>query len=256
VLRSGPSFVENGKPLPLKKIVEKGLSITWENKFSLFCMLIIPYFISTLLAFIQIPLSSSYGNLAGFSVLLLISLISTLYISSCHRFVLLGKKSVPAWGILIPGKREFKFLGWMIALTIIFSIFALLEVITIGLTGVLFGFLKVLPNTFILLLIFLPWGYLFSRWILIFPAVAIDERPDLKWSWDKSRGNGWRLFLLASIPFIPGAFFSIFLPAGRPLLLDGLLVCLNFVLTVLAIILISLSYEELCMHEDLSEQPR
>lgn len=170
------------QPLPLKKIIKNSLSITWENKFSLFFTLIIPYSLAAFLALMQIQSTSFYGPIAGFAIISLSSLISVLYTVSCHRFVLLGKSSVPFWGILVPAKREIRFWGWTITLFLIFGIFGMLIAIAIGLTGLLFGLLKVIPQSFIFILLVFPLGYLFSRWVLIFPAVAIDERPGLAWA--------------------------------------------------------------------------
>ncbi len=54
-------------------------------------------------------------------------------------------------------------------------------------------------RTALIFFITIPIGYLFSRFSLIFPAIAIDKHYDFHHAWDMSKGNGWRLFFLISV---------------------------------------------------------
>ena len=44
----------------------------------------------------------------------------------------------------------------------------------------------------------IPFGYIFSRLSLVFPAIIIDGKNDYQRAWFVSKGNGWNLFLLIS----------------------------------------------------------
>lgn len=44
--------------------------------------------------------------------------------------------------------------------------------------------------------------YVLSRVSLALPATAIDEKSTFSWAWDRSKGNGWRLTFLTTLPII------------------------------------------------------
>ena len=54
-----------------------------------------------------------------------------------------------------------------------------------------------------LLLGVIPTCYVLARLSLIFPATAVDQRPNIKWAWGKSFNNGWRLVVIVGLlPFV------------------------------------------------------
>lgn len=70
--------------------------------------------------------------------------------------------------------------------------------------GVLGTIPKSYPGSPIILFFFFliwhgPFYYLFGRWVLVFPAIAIDQEPKLGWSWKQTKGNGWRMFILVGL---------------------------------------------------------
>ena len=47
----------------------------------------------------------------------------------------------------------------------------------------------------------LPGYYILGRWSLVFPAIAVDGLPIIRWSWRQTKGNGWRMLLF--VGFVP-----------------------------------------------------
>ncbi len=123
---------------------------------------------------------------------------------SCHRLVILGVDSLPsAWG-LFWSRRETRFLGWSMLISLI--TFLPLAVLA-ALVGILVAVLGrgFTPSVFVPLiaanLLVLPFvWYAIARLSLVLPATAIGQRPTLKGSWRLSRSNGWRLALVMFLP--------------------------------------------------------
>jgi len=52
--------------------------------------------------------------------------------------------------------------------------------------------------------IFIPLGYVLSRLSLVFPSIAINDKINFRKSWNLSKGNGWKVFILVTL--IPTLF--------------------------------------------------
>jgi len=125
----------------------------------------------------------------------------------CHRRFLIyhGGKTLELRFFFT--ERERKFFAWIIGIS--FCVFLII------LPGVFVGIIiwgsiiKMFPegfgnNTFIGDLfvygVFLfPFYYIFGRWVLVFPAIAIDQEPRMGWSWKQTKANGWRMFVLVGL---------------------------------------------------------
>ena len=118
---------------------------------------------------------------------------------SCHRLVILGVDSLPsAWG-LFWSRRETRFLGWSMLISLItalpFAVVGILVGILVAVLGRSFTVSAAVP------LSVLPFVlYASARLSLVLPATAIGQRPTLKGSWRLSRSNGWRLALVMFLP--------------------------------------------------------
>ena len=88
--------------------------------------------------------------------------------------------------------------------------------------------------------------YFAARLCPLLPAIALEERWDLRAAWQRSRGNGWRLF--AVVFLLPWAFnfaMDLFVSANPGGLRIAVLVIVSTVLTALGVVSLSLSYREL-----------
>ena len=234
--------------LPILEIIKHTFSIFEKNKFSILRALIIPYLMMTALIYIEPYLVAKVTTLItfiiGFVFALLEHFIASLFIISCHRLILLGSSSIPKYGLIIPKKREIRFWGWTVALYILIMIF-------IAFFGILssFALIMLIPPFILPLLGYILGTYLFARYILIFPAVALDHRPTLDWAWKQTNGNGFRILILLAMTALPIYFMRYFMSFESSILLNGFIIYINFILGVIGIIFISLYYNELCIQD-------
>jgi hypothetical protein len=231
------------KPLPVIEIIIHTLSIFWKSKTSIIAALIIPYIVMGLIEILQPYIVIKMGRLMGFALTLLSSLVYALFAVSCHRIILLGSSAIPKFGLIIPSMREIRFFCWGVGIAIIIFIVTFVMIIPLS-------FMKFIPKSILVILILLPIFYVMARFTLIFPAVAVDQHPSLNWAWDRSRDNGWRLFVILFIPSASIFIMNHFTADQSSILLNGFITLLTFLFTVFGIILLSLSYKELCLEEN------
>jgi hypothetical protein len=90
--------------------------------------------------------------------------------------------------------------------------------------------------------------YPFGRLSPMFPATAVEHQPlpRIRWAWQLTRGNGWRLFVVVAVlPWLFALLLGAVYRDGATTV-EWLLVCLLFLaLLVVEIAAVSLSYKEL-----------
>jgi hypothetical protein len=160
-------------------------------------------------------------------VLLPISFVPyVIFAVAWHRLLLLGPGDAPA--TLVPSWKgcHWKYLWYGILVTII--VYGLLVVVLIPVIAIAAfsgmgypgttGLSWVAITSFLAIALFiclLP--YLYARWCLAFPAIAVDERFGLRDSWRLSRGQGWRIVaaaVLVVLPFVVALIIAGQLVAG------------------------------------------
>jgi membrane-anchored glycerophosphoryl diester phosphodiesterase (GDPDase) len=88
--------------------------------------------------------------------------------------------------------------------------------------------------------------YVSARLSLVFPATAIDKRPDLKWSWNLTRNNGWRMVVVVGVlPWVIGMIVGVLYRENATVLETIVLSTLGIALFAVEIAALSLSYREL-----------
>jgi len=111
-------------------------------------------------------------------------LIQTIFAITTHRIILLGKESVPEWGLRSWSKRETFFFIHVLILTGGMYILLLAPIFS--------GFIPivVMPISFI----FIIW--LWARLSLVFPGIAIDKGVTFKLSWALTKKYQLLMFLV------------------------------------------------------------
>jgi len=176
---------------------------------------------------------------------------------SCHRLVLLGPSPATLAPKLRWGRRETRFLGWLVVLAVIFVVGRLLLMLVIanvlltlfqstaitaeGPPKVGADWLKG-PDYFA----FVSCAYVVARFSLVLPATAIDEKIGLRWAWQKSAHNGWRLAVVVSVfPWVLSRGLDLMYRENAALPELAMLVVLSVLASTLEIIALSLSYQDL-----------
>jgi hypothetical protein len=169
-----------------------------------------------------------------------IAVVFTMFAVTCHRIVLLNETKVPRYGIYPWTPREMRFFGWTIVGYIYFFIITMLFVLLSGLVSAATGTLQSL--SVILYLALLPGTYVFARFSVLLPATAVDEHRDLKWAWDITSGNGWRLVVIVVLlPLLSGAVVGFFEVERYPIV-EFLINLLSYALVAIEIATLSVSF--------------
>jgi hypothetical protein len=149
---------------------------------------------------------SMAGSIADYAVFIL---FLTPFLVAWHRLVLLGPEAIAGHRGLAFERRDRIFFLWSILLAILIELFLqFLVALPTDFIGESFDFTKFgmaggFILTFVAELVLFPMIVLVSRFILVFPSIAIDAGALLGEVWQLTRGNALRLALLYYLVYIP-----------------------------------------------------
>lgn len=168
----------------------------------------------------------------------------------CHRIMLLDQPVENAWMFPKWTWRETRFLGcgalvWAAAMLIFLLAMTVAGIIGANLPGSTEAN-QVERQQYVGYAAKLAYWYIFARLCLVFPAIAIDEEVNLSQAWNRSRGNGWRLFVaICVMPFCLSHLLG-YMQRAEPSLLEYLLLTgLGTMLIAVEVAALSLSYRQL-----------
>ncbi|MBW8191222.1 hypothetical protein K0504_09255 [Neiella marina] len=248
--------------LPIKSLLFEAASLCISNYKSLF-RFVAPFIITLVLAAVFSALLAPSTVDEGFPVTFFIGFVvifimvgatAVMAVVGCHRTFLLTPEEVRATKAFRWSGRELRFVGWWLVIGICAALLSI-PLAMVG-TPLLLASAKnpealsplmIVPFT----LIYLPLYYVISRWTLVLPATATDERnKSLSWAWQLSKGNGLRLLLLLTIlPFSISLAFAM-LQLTEWFVFSLLQILVSPVVAVFEICLLSLSYSYLTRFND------
>ncbi len=238
----------NNIRLPVGKVLVQAFLVPWALRHELVRALSVPA-ISLIMLYISDSYVRDLGGLVLFVCVFISSVAYVLFAVTCHRVVLLGDQPVPRYGIIKWSMRETRFLFWLLGVYGVgFTIFALAAFSTTMYVAISeYYWLPVLPLLFLLILI--PGFYVLVRLSLIFPATAVDQRPDIKWAWDRSFNNGWRLVVIVGLlPSVTSIAQELLERENSSIIEDALWPLMYILVLIVEISALSLSYKELNKH--------
>jgi hypothetical protein len=242
-------------PLSVGKVVMGAFLVPWWNRRAFARALAVPLVSLAVLTLSWYYANEFLPNFVKWLLYVLYGLLFTLFAVTCHRLVLLGPESVatrlaPRWSW-----RESKFLAWMVVAWV-FSMavwFLLLNAISIP----LFNAFKPASDEsqpwfeWLVHASKIPAFYVFARLCLVFPATAIDNKPGLKWTWNLTRGNGWRLVVVVGVlPWMISHLAGLLYRENATVFETIILSVLGIALFAVEIAALSLSYRELTKEVD------
>jgi hypothetical protein len=235
-------------PLPVGKILLGAFLVPWWNRKAFARALAFPL---ALLATLMLSWYFSAKHLSGsvqFLLCVVYAAFFTLFAVTCHRLVLLDPRTVardpvPKWS-----RREGLFFGWIVGAGLMYMVVSLVVMLV-----VLNTLLKSIDDEFLKSAFGwfdaaakVPAVYLFARLSPLFPATALDRQVDLRWAWELTRGNGWRMVVVVGV--LPWAL-SYVTPAlyrsGATVVELGILTVAGIALFAVEIAALSISYREL-----------
>ncbi len=240
-------------PLPIQDIFLKALIVPWRQRAALLRTLLLPSVGWVLLGYLARDWApTSWVNALPMWVLW--GVFYTFFAVTCHRLVLIGEDAVPRFGLMAFTKREGRFL---LLLAAIYG----LSVLAMLVGGTLFGsiFLNLLGDSeavaqyatpLFSLISFVALGFMLARLGIVLPATAVGEKRDLRWAWQRSRGNTLRLFFVVGLIPYALSYLLTLINLGAGDVASILYRLIYFILLVIEIAALSLAYQALTADED------
>lgn len=234
--------------LSILRIISQAFIVPWEHRRALLSKLFIPIFFLVLLDTIEWNESESL-NITD-SVVITVSILLYVYFAvTCHRIIILGSESVPSFGLRKWSMRETRFTAWAVGMMLlIISLFYIIfsySPYLLFLTEFEHGDYLI----YLLYILVIPTViYIISRLGIIFPATAVDEMQTIKWAWQITRGNGWRLVIVfTALPLLSGSVQAILIESIDTSIMSNIILSLlGYLVLVIEIAVLSLTYKEIC----------
>jgi len=153
----------------------------YHNRIDLLKALLIPFIANLIIGFVN---EFDIDKFTYYFLIVLSFLIQTIFAITTHRIILLGKGSVPKWGLRSWSKRETFF--FIHVLILMGGIYLLL------LVPIIIDFIPIVILPIIFIFIFWIWG----RLSLVFPGIAIDKGVSFKMSWVLTKKYQLLMFLV------------------------------------------------------------
>lgn len=242
--------------LPSLKIIAAAVFFSWSNRAEFMKATAIPTLALVVLWAVWISYSDVLPSYISWLYLLGYGLSFSFLAVTCHRLILIDGADRYKTFSAKPGFRELRFLAWVI---VIYAINTFLEFFTqILVQNASSGLFSEgggnMPD-WIKQIASIPALYVLARLSLAFPATAIDKRSSLRWSWIRTQGNGWRIFVVVGLlPWLTSMLLGFMWREEATVLEQVVLSIATFVLLSIEIIALSFTYKELAKHYAIHEQ--
>jgi hypothetical protein len=187
------------EPLPVLKILLGAFLVPWWNRKAFARALALPLALLVAWGLVWHGFVPAWPVATHWLAASVYVPLFALFAVTCHRLVLLDPQTVarsmaPRWTW-----RETRFLLWM-------------AVVWAGAAGVSVFGLTLVANVWwggdgslqdwfdwVKFVVSVPALYVTARLSMLFPATAVDRRPTLRWAWERSMRNGWRLVVIVGV---------------------------------------------------------
>ena len=128
------------------------------------------------------------------------SALYTMFAVAWHRKYLVPDETLTVGAALTWGRRQFRFLGWLVAFSAVMSVPSPYLISADDPSTAFPGAPVLVFFAMIASIAVLP---AYGRVLPMFPSVAVDETLRLTDCWALTKRNGWRLLWLSVLPFVP-----------------------------------------------------
>ena len=236
--------------LPFLNVIAASVYFAWTNKSEFLKAISVPTLALVVVGGVWLLLSDDIPAYFSWVMLLAYGLGFSFLAVSCHRLILMDAADRYKSFNARPGYRELRFLAWVIVIYTIKSVVGgIVYILVVYLGGSVFAEQSGVVSEWIKQIALLPALYVLARLSLAFPATAIDKRSGLNWSWARTRGNGWRLFVVVGLfPWLVSTMFWFVWREEATVLEQVVLSILTYIGLSIEIIALSFAYKELEKH--------
>ena len=212
-------IAQSRRRLPVWAVVKRSYGYVWDHRRLFALPMILVFFVQLLVAFYSIhatrgadPRHMGVALLPIYAATILSILFSATVIVGIHRTVLLDEVR-SGIGFLRLDRNFLRYVGtWLLLLVVGILLFIILGLLAglIGAAGILVG--SPGAHAVIVLTVFASMvvlGGVFLRFMLALPAAALGDKDRLGVSWNATKGNWWRLFVVTFLTFMPFLILSI-----------------------------------------------
>lgn len=237
-----------------KEIIIKSLKDVFENYESILKPLVIPAILLLFIEYISVNfIGVNKLNIFNIVLFILSLLINMVILITVHRVLILGKESVPSWGLKSYTKREYTFLLKYIALIVGVVLSIVLVIMAFYKSTFLY---MILAPLLILLLIII------SRVSLVFPSISIDENMSFKDSWNYTKNYKGLVFVTIILfplifSIVVGGIYTLLITFLASIIsseLSILIVLLNIAISVFLVSALSNTYMYIIYHIENDDQ--
>lgn len=240
--------MESSYKLPIQKIILASIYSLWVNRTYYSKVLAIPTLLLTLvLAFKYIAPIGEIKGLVLWVFLLINSFVYSIFAVTCHRLILTNDFLSPFNFKFYLTKRVIGFLAWFIVIYFLVTVINIIPM-TIAINNEYFSHLYKNDELsyWVSLPIYIPGAYILARVCLVFPAKAVDEEANMKWSWGVTKNNGWRIFIIVTFyPWLLSIIIWLLWREEASILEDVILELFCFITLAIEIFALSFTYKEL-----------
>ena len=236
--------------LNVGKVFLGAFAIPWWNRQVFLQTLIIPLILLVTLNLSWYVARENVSEFVNWLLYAIYGILFTVFAVTCHRLVIRDDRSSVLQIVKNKIRPEPRFLIWMIVVSLSSAtVWAALSALEFN-----FLFSSAEPeNTLLSWTLFatkIPSFYLFARFCLVFPATAIGRKVNLNWSFQLTKGNGWRLALVVfALPWIISQIINLLYQVNPSMLETVALQFIGWILVIVEVSALSLAYIELTKNE-------
>ena len=225
------------------RVLLESIVFVWWYRFRFLKSLSIPTLVLVAIWALHSVFQNNSSPLSGWGFWFLYQAGFVFFAIACHRLVLLNETDFTVWSIFNRRVARFLFLSLIAAAgTFMISGIILTIVINLPMTATVYKN----PGLFFVInsLATIPAFYVLGRFILIFPATAVDADSGLLHSWRQTKGHGWKIVLVIGVyPWLISMLIWLAAGDGPNLLVQVITALLYYLGLALEVTALSFAYK-------------
>jgi hypothetical protein len=229
--------------ISVSRILTSSIVIAWQRREKFLTALALPTLLLVIIWALHWTFVDQSNLVIGWTVGSIYVAAFGIFAVTCHRLILV-ENQVAAFRLSVR-TRELKFVGWLFVVYAIYYAISLAP-LTVLMNSPIADDLVESPDSFYYaqILFSVPAMYILARLCLVFPATAIDKRLGLRWSWLRTRDNGWRIVIVIGIyPWIISTAIWLISREDATLVEQVLTALMYYVGLALEVFALSLTYK-------------